>query len=252
MNSQNTPSKSFAELNTSSTGPTCPTPSATMKASHSSTSRPTPQPPRFQRSKSSKAEQGTRLPKMARHFSRSCSSTPPRLARPKEFLQPAAPTRCASTLLPATCTQPNSTSAREASLTGPTASTITAPRPTWPNNAQSEISSASSLTQRRLSYSFSTSIAWREAWKYRDRAYRYCLHDIGHAWQSLALAARADGMRELRPRPVLGRQSVGVLPPKRRRVAHADRDAPGPVNSGCSSGSRRDSFVSRRAKLPFG
>src|SRR5579872_545471 len=36
-----------------------------------------------------------------------------------------------------------------------------------------------------------TSIAWREAWKYRDRAYRYCLHDIGHAWEALALAARA-------------------------------------------------------------
>ncbi len=38
-----------------------------------------------------------------------------------------------------------------------------------------------------------TSIAWREAWKYRDRAYRYCLHDIGHAWQALAFAARAIG-----------------------------------------------------------
>jgi SagB-type dehydrogenase family enzyme len=38
-----------------------------------------------------------------------------------------------------------------------------------------------------------TSIAWREAWKYRDRAYRYCLHDMGHAWQALALAARALG-----------------------------------------------------------
>ena len=38
-----------------------------------------------------------------------------------------------------------------------------------------------------------TTIAWREAWKYRSRAYRYCLHDIGHAWQSLALAARALG-----------------------------------------------------------
>jgi len=38
-----------------------------------------------------------------------------------------------------------------------------------------------------------TSIAWREAWKYRDRAYRYCLHDIGHAWQALALAALAMG-----------------------------------------------------------
>jgi SagB-type dehydrogenase family enzyme len=38
-----------------------------------------------------------------------------------------------------------------------------------------------------------SSIAWREAWKYRERAYRYCLHDIGHAWQSVALAARACG-----------------------------------------------------------
>ncbi len=38
-----------------------------------------------------------------------------------------------------------------------------------------------------------TTIAWREAWKYRSRAYRYCLHDMGHAWQALALAARAMG-----------------------------------------------------------
>jgi SagB-type dehydrogenase family enzyme len=38
-----------------------------------------------------------------------------------------------------------------------------------------------------------TSIAWREAWKYGERAYRYCLHDIGHAWQALTLAARAIG-----------------------------------------------------------
>jgi SagB-type dehydrogenase family enzyme len=38
-----------------------------------------------------------------------------------------------------------------------------------------------------------TSIMWREAWKYGDRAYRYCLHDIGHAWQALALATRAMG-----------------------------------------------------------
>jgi SagB-type dehydrogenase family enzyme len=42
-----------------------------------------------------------------------------------------------------------------------------------------------------------TSIAWREAWKYGERAYRYCLHDIGHAWQALALAARAMGCDSL-------------------------------------------------------
>ena len=42
-----------------------------------------------------------------------------------------------------------------------------------------------------------TSIVWREAWKYGDRAYRYCLHDIGHAWQALALTARSLGCESL-------------------------------------------------------
>jgi SagB-type dehydrogenase family enzyme len=39
-----------------------------------------------------------------------------------------------------------------------------------------------------------TSIFWREAWKYRDRAYRYCCHDLGHAMMGLLLAARALGL----------------------------------------------------------
>jgi SagB-type dehydrogenase family enzyme len=39
-----------------------------------------------------------------------------------------------------------------------------------------------------------TSIFWREAWKYRDRSYRYCCHDLGHAMMSLLLAARALGL----------------------------------------------------------
>lgn len=39
-----------------------------------------------------------------------------------------------------------------------------------------------------------TSIFWREAWKYHDRAYRYCCHDLGHAMMSMLLAARALGL----------------------------------------------------------
>ncbi len=39
-----------------------------------------------------------------------------------------------------------------------------------------------------------TSIFWREAWKYGERAYRYCCHDLGHAAMSLLLAARALGL----------------------------------------------------------
>ncbi len=42
-----------------------------------------------------------------------------------------------------------------------------------------------------------TSIAWREAWKYGERAYRYCMHDMGHAWQALALSARAIGCEHI-------------------------------------------------------
>jgi len=38
-----------------------------------------------------------------------------------------------------------------------------------------------------------SSIVWREAWKYRERAYRYINHDIGHAWQALAYAAGSLG-----------------------------------------------------------
>src|SRR5579863_10149689 len=39
-----------------------------------------------------------------------------------------------------------------------------------------------------------TSVFWREAWKYGDRAYRYCCHDLGHAIMSALLAACALGL----------------------------------------------------------
>ncbi|RRV26335.1 SagB/ThcOx family dehydrogenase [Pseudomonas sp. o96-267] len=38
-----------------------------------------------------------------------------------------------------------------------------------------------------------SSIAWREAWKYGERAYRYCQHDLGHALAALAIAAGVQG-----------------------------------------------------------
>ena len=42
-----------------------------------------------------------------------------------------------------------------------------------------------------------TSIHWREAWKYGERAFRYCQHDIGHALAALRLSAAALGWRLL-------------------------------------------------------
>ncbi len=40
-----------------------------------------------------------------------------------------------------------------------------------------------------------TSIHWREAWKYGERAFRYCQHDIGHALAAYRIAAAALGWK---------------------------------------------------------
>lgn len=38
-----------------------------------------------------------------------------------------------------------------------------------------------------------SSIYWREAWKYGERAYRYCNHDVGHALGAITIAAGSLG-----------------------------------------------------------
>ena len=38
-----------------------------------------------------------------------------------------------------------------------------------------------------------TSIHWRESWKYGERAFRYCQHDVGHAMGAVAVAAAGLG-----------------------------------------------------------
>jgi len=38
-----------------------------------------------------------------------------------------------------------------------------------------------------------SSIHWRESWKYGERAFRYCQHDVGHAFAALAVSAAALG-----------------------------------------------------------
>ena len=45
-----------------------------------------------------------------------------------------------------------------------------------------------------------TSIHWREAWKYGERAFRYCQHDLGHAIAAISFAAALVGWRaQLQP-----------------------------------------------------
>jgi SagB-type dehydrogenase family enzyme len=40
-----------------------------------------------------------------------------------------------------------------------------------------------------------SSIFWREAWKYGERAFRYCQHDVGHALGAIRFAAASIGWR---------------------------------------------------------
>lgn len=40
-----------------------------------------------------------------------------------------------------------------------------------------------------------SSILWRECWKYRERGFRYCQHDMGHALACITISAAALGWR---------------------------------------------------------
>ena len=42
-----------------------------------------------------------------------------------------------------------------------------------------------------------SSVYWREAWKYGERAFRYCQHDVGHALGTVRIAAAALGWSAL-------------------------------------------------------
>ena len=42
-----------------------------------------------------------------------------------------------------------------------------------------------------------SSVNWRETWKYGERAFRYCQHDVGHAIVGLRIAAQTLGWRML-------------------------------------------------------
>lgn len=55
-----------------------------------------------------------------------------------------------------------------------------------------------------------TSIQWRESWKYGERAFRYCHHDVGHAIGAMTLAAAALG-REVRLIETLSDADLSLL-----------------------------------------
>ena len=77
-----------------------------------------------------------------------------------------------------------------------------------------------------------TSIAWREASKYAERAYRYCLLDMGHAWRALALAARANGCDTFATGSFVDDKVTQLCPPRPGRMADADDQPVRRVHSG--------------------
>ena len=56
-----------------------------------------------------------------------------------------------------------------------------------------------------------TSIHWREAWKYGERAFRYCQHDVGHAFGALCFAAAVLGWRVALISALSDTEVAGVL-----------------------------------------
>ena len=85
-----------------------------------------------------------------------------------------------------------------------------------------------------------TSITWREAWKYGERAFRYCQHDVGHALATLRYAAAVLGWRaELLPKwddaqlaRLLGLDRRGRFCRCRTRNSGTARQGEGERNSG--------------------
>jgi SagB-type dehydrogenase family enzyme len=70
-----------------------------------------------------------------------------------------------------------------------------------------------------------SSIHWREAWKYGERAFRYCQHDVGHAIAALSLAAAGLGWQATVLDDVGSRQlaqMLGIADPQGAEAEHPD------------------------------
>ena len=72
-----------------------------------------------------------------------------------------------------------------------------------------------------------SSIHWREAWKYGERAFRYCQHDLGHAIAAVRYAAAALGWK-VRLLDNCGDAEIGALLGLDRPedYGHAEREQP--------------------------
>ena len=76
-----------------------------------------------------------------------------------------------------------------------------------------------------------SSIHWREAWKYGERAFRYCQHDMGHAIATVRYAAAALGWRAMLLGEVSDAAVADILglsrPESFQQIAREDLEHPG-------------------------
>ncbi|MCK5792860.1 MAG: SagB/ThcOx family dehydrogenase [Ketobacter sp.] len=68
-----------------------------------------------------------------------------------------------------------------------------------------------------------SSVHWREAWKYGERAYRYCQHDVGHAMAAVSYSAAALGW-SAKPQLHMGDCSLGHLLGLERDADYGDAE----------------------------
>jgi SagB-type dehydrogenase family enzyme len=69
------------------------------------------------------------------------------------------------------------------------------------------------------------SVHWREAWKYGERAFRYCQHDVGHAIAAMSLAAAGLGWQATLLDDLGGKQAghlLGISDPQGAEAEHPD------------------------------
>ena len=95
-----------------------------------------------------------------------------------------------------------------------------------------------------------SAIHWREAWKYGERAFRYCQHDLGHAVGALRLAAATLGWRAVLLHGMADETVEDLLGLNRDEdFADAEREYPGPVLAVWPTADDRRSGAKRRLAL---
>lgn len=72
-----------------------------------------------------------------------------------------------------------------------------------------------------------TSIIWREAWKYGERSFRYCQHDIGHAIGAIIFAARLLGWKVKVLSNISSNDLAGMLGLEQGKRADLEWEEPG-------------------------